>query len=79
MHRTAFALLVIFAACRQAQGPEPSRPFQDRLLATIPDGAELLVPPAFAPSGDSVAFVPHTKEKDWVLHDAWESRPFTLV
>jgi hypothetical protein len=65
MRGIAAALLTCLAACHAT--------FEERLLAVIPEGADVRVPPAFTPDGRHVAFVATSPRGDWVIHGRWES------
>jgi hypothetical protein len=58
-----------------AAGP----PFRDRILATIPDGAEMLFSPAFTPDGLHVAYIARTQEGCRVVRGSWTSRRLDAI
>ena len=57
-------LLVILAGCGSLPAGEP---FSERLLATLPEQANVLVPPAFSADGSRAAYVLRKPEGDDVV------------
>lgn len=74
MRGTAILLLGLLAACRSSPPPEAPGHFQERLLAVIPGGADVRVPPAFSPDGRAVAYVAQTPDGSWAVRGEWKSR-----
>lgn len=75
--RTSLLILLAAAGCvaRPAGTPE----FEERLLITLIDHANVLVPVAFSRDGRHAAVVLRTPEGDRaILDDRW-GRPFELI
>lgn len=75
MRRTTIVLAALLGACHPIQ----TAPFQEHLLATIPDDLDSWVPPAFTPDGQCVAFVGYNHLGSWVFRDRWKSRRLDSV
>jgi len=73
--RLTILLLVALSAC--ATTPAPS-PFQDKVLATIPEGADLLTT-AFTPDGREVAYVARTGDVYHAVRGTWKSPPLDAI
>lgn len=73
MQGRAILPLVLLASCSHSAN------FQERLLATIPEGADVWVPPAFAPDGSTVAFVAQTPDGSFVMRESWKSRRLDAI
>jgi hypothetical protein len=78
MKRAGFLLVGVLAGCNSTPPPSTDD-FQDRLLATIPEGVDVLIPPAFAPNGRSVVYVARTHEGDRAVRDQWKSRRYDFI
>lgn len=66
----AAGFLVLLASCAGGQ---------DRPLATIPEGVELIMPPAFTPDGRHVAYIIRTGEDCRVVRGDWQSRRLDAI
>jgi hypothetical protein len=62
--------LILLASCAGGQ---------DRTLATVSDGAELYMPPAFTRDGRHVAYIERTGKDYRVVRGAWKSRRLDAI
>jgi hypothetical protein len=71
------------AACLLLLGACSARPVEDdfrsRLLATIPEGVNVLVPPAFGADGRSVCYVARSEGSDRIVRGGRAGPPWELV
>lgn len=72
-------LLSFAAACRSPSHPGAGPAFEDRLLATIPEGVEVFVPIAFSRDGCVAAYVARTPEGYWAVRGTWKSRRLDAI
>ena len=68
MRRSLLFAFLALAACSHSAG------FRERLLATIPEGVDVFVPPAFSPNGQAVAYVAQSDDGSRVIRGGWTSR-----
>jgi len=79
MSRTLLSFLAFLAAC-QSPSPRVLRgAFEERLLATIPEGVEVFVPIAFSRDGRVAAYVAGTPEGYWAVRGIWKSRRLDAI
>jgi len=57
-----------------------SRPaFRERLLATIPEGVDVVVPIAFSRDGRQVAWVERSPEGCRAVRGEWKGKPYKVL
>jgi hypothetical protein len=70
MRLTLVAFALVLAACGELPSPAP---FTEHLIATIPEGVDVVVPIAFSRDGLQAAYVARTPEGCWAVRGAWKS------
>jgi len=73
--RSTILLLLALSACATTPA---SSPFQDRVLATIPEGTDLIAT-AFTPDGLEVAYVARTGDVCRAVRGTWKSPPLDAM
>ncbi|HEY3226148.1 MAG TPA: hypothetical protein VGK61_04010 [Planctomycetota bacterium] len=79
MRRILVSLLGFLAACRSPSPAEAGPAFEERLLATIPEGVEVFVPIAFSRDGRQAAYVAQTSGGYWAVRGSWKSRRLDAI
>lgn len=72
--RTLPVLLAVLSACRATPVGGTDDPFQERILATLPEGVDVVPPVAFSPDGQQVAYIARTPDGFRAVRGAWRSR-----
>ncbi len=70
----AAAFLLVAAACTRTPAPVSAR-----LLATIPDDVNVVLPAAFAEDGSRVAYVARTAAGDYAVCGDWRGKTYAVV
>jgi len=73
MRRNLVLLPLVLAACQGPPIHTSNDRFHDRLIATIPDGADVEVPIAFSRDGRHAAFVARTADGCRAVRGTWKS------
>jgi hypothetical protein len=79
MRRILPTLLSFVAACQSPSPPGTGPAFDEQLLATIPEGVEVLVPIAFSRDGRQAAYVAQTPGGTWAVRGSWKSRRLDAI
>lgn len=76
--RTFLILVPVLCGC--VAGPaDGDLAFRERLLATIPEDARIVVPVAFSVDGRSAAWVDRRDGTSRAVCGAWKGRPYGVV
>lgn len=78
LSRTLLGFAAVLSGC--ADGPAGGDPaFRERLLATIPEDARVVVPVAFSADGRNAAWVEQRDDASRAVCGGWKGRPFSVV
>lgn len=69
--RATVLLLLALSACATTRSPSH---FQERILATIPEGVEVVGPPDFSADGREVAYIARSGDDYHAVRGTWKSR-----
>ncbi len=76
--RAFLTIVPVLCGClTRAAGGDPA--FQERLLATIPEDARVVVPVAFSRDGRNAAWVMRQGEMSRAVCGAWKGEPYGVV
>jgi hypothetical protein len=74
VNRATLLFVAALSACRPPSPTGGIPPFQERILASIPEGAELVPPIAFSQDGREAAYIVKSPEGYRAVRGPWKSR-----